>query len=87
MTLGEKQGQVTPAGQRLVNETYLALMPAIERLRTHTQVTEGSIGELIAVVTAWADFAAYGAVWIGGELRPCDNVLQAMQLRLGVPKP
>jgi hypothetical protein len=84
--LSEKQGQVTVAGQRLVNETYLALMPAIERLRNGTQVSEGSIGELIAIVTAWADYAAYGAVWIGGALKPCDTVLQAMQLRLGVAK-
>jgi len=74
----------TPKQLRVVNEAYFALIPAIERLRERTELADGPIGELIAIVSAWADFHAYGAVWIGGELKPCANVLEAIAMRVAV---
>jgi hypothetical protein len=71
---------------RFVNETYFALIPAIGQLRERggPRATPPAIGELIAIVSAWADYRAFGAVWIGGELVPCINVIEAITKRLCV---
>ncbi len=74
----------TADAQNLVNQAYIGAGPLLERMHERTVAGPAAIGELIAIIAAWADFHAYGAVWIGGELKPCANVIEAIRMRVSV---